>query len=187
MKQGDELSPLLFGIFVNALLLALKATVVGHRTISGLRTSARSITDDVVPVVGSGAGLQRLLELVSKFCEWSGMQIKPDKSVITAFDYRARRELDTMEIHYNWKPVSSAANESFPYLGVRASLVQRHIFSAGKELVGITKDHKYLLRPMVPIIQMVASATRCCSSTGAMRNLIISPRSGSRRTERRGT
>ena len=35
------------------------------------------------------------------------MQIKPDKSVITAFDYRALRKLDTKEIHYNWKPVSS--------------------------------------------------------------------------------
>ena len=38
-KQGDKLSPLLFGILFNALLLELKVTGVGHRTISNLRTS----------------------------------------------------------------------------------------------------------------------------------------------------
>ena len=173
-KQGDKLSPLLFGIIFNALLLALKATGVGHRTISGLRTSARGFADDLVLVVGSAAGLQRLLEVVSKFCEWSGMRIKLDKSVITAFDYQARCELETKEILYNGKPlVRLAADESFPYLGVRASLIasrkrcalspglaseKDHVFSDAKELVGIAKDHKYLLRQMVPTMQMVASA-----------------------------
>ena len=48
---------------------------------------------DLVLAVGSAAGLQRLLEVVSKICEWSGERIKLAKSVITAFDYRALREL----------------------------------------------------------------------------------------------
>ena len=44
------------------------------------------------------------------------MRINLDKSVITAFNYRALRELDTKEILYNGKPlVSLAADESFPY------------------------------------------------------------------------
>ena len=115
---------LLFGIISNALLLTLKATGVGHRSISGLRTSASALLCRRPSPRGwlAAAGLQRLLEVVSKFCEWSGMRIKLDKSVITAFDYLARRELDTKEILYNGKPlVCLAADESFPYLGLRAS------------------------------------------------------------------
>ena len=38
-KQGDKLFPLLFGLIFNALLLALKATNIGHRTITGLLTT----------------------------------------------------------------------------------------------------------------------------------------------------
>ncbi len=40
-KQGDKSSPLLFGLVFNALLLAQKATGVGHSTITGLRAPAR--------------------------------------------------------------------------------------------------------------------------------------------------
>jgi hypothetical protein len=73
------------------------------------------------------------------------------------------------------------AGESFPYLGVRASILgstsprsrgrqwragssphleaeKTHIFSATKELVGIAKDHHFLLGQMVPAMQMVALA-----------------------------
>ena len=91
-KQGDKLSPLLFGLIFNALLLALKATNIGHRTISGLRTPSRGFTDDLTLVTSSALDMSRLLCVVSNFCEWSGMRIKLRKSVITAFDFEARRE-----------------------------------------------------------------------------------------------
>ena len=48
---------------------------------SGLRTLAHGFADDLVLIVGSATGLQRFLEVVSQFWEWSGMQIKLDKSV----------------------------------------------------------------------------------------------------------
>jgi hypothetical protein len=37
-KLGDKSSPLLFGLIFNALLLAIRATGVGYRTVSGLQT-----------------------------------------------------------------------------------------------------------------------------------------------------
>ena len=40
-KQGGRPSPLLFGLIFNAFLLALRATGVGHNTISGLRALSR--------------------------------------------------------------------------------------------------------------------------------------------------
>ena len=181
-KQGDKLSPLLFGIIFNCLLLALRATGVAHRTVSGLRTPARGFADDLVLCTESEEGMNRLLNVVADFCRWSGMRVKLEKTVATAFDFRRRQELSTEGVLYQGTPlVHLPAGESFPYLGVRASILGRtsprsrgrrwragstpnlaaektHIFSATKELVGIAKHHRYLLSQMVPAMQMVASA-----------------------------
>ena len=84
-KQGDKSCPLLFEIVFNALLLALKATGVGPRSISGLRASARGFADDLVLVASSAADMSLLLQVVAGFCAWSGssgMRIKREKSVI---------------------------------------------------------------------------------------------------------
>ena len=59
------------------------------------------------------------LRVVSSFCEWSGMTVKLQKSVITAFDFGARCKLPTDTTHYQGQPlVRLAAEQSFPYLGV---------------------------------------------------------------------
>ena len=173
-KQGDKLSPLLFNLLFNALLLALKATGIGHRTVTGLRAPARGFADDLTLITESEEDMSRLLRVVADFCGWSGMRINRLKSVITAYDFRAKSELPTDGILYEGQPlVRLAADESFPYLGVRAALIQRkkrgaaspgleqeksHIFSATKELVGIAKGHHLLLGQMVPAMHMVASS-----------------------------
>jgi hypothetical protein len=99
-KQGDKSSPLLFGLVFNALLLALKATGVGHRTISGLRAPARGFADDLVLVARSAADMSRLLQVVADFCAWSGMRIKREKSVATGFDFKQGAALPTDNILY---------------------------------------------------------------------------------------
>ena len=181
-KQGDKLSPLLFSLIFNCLLLALRATGVAHRTVSGLRTPARGFADDLALCTESAEGMGRLLGVVADFCRWSGMQVKLEKSVATAYDFLQRQELPTDCILYQGVPlVHLPASESFPYLGVRASILARtsrsaqcrkwrtgsspnlaaektHIFSVTKELVGVAKQHRYLLGQMVPAMQMVASA-----------------------------
>ena len=175
-KQGDKLSPLLFSILFNALLLALKACGVGVRIVSGLRSPARGFADDLTLVCESSSGMSRLLQVVSDFCAWSGMRIKLIKSVITAYDFAAREELPTDEIRYNGSPLTRLpADESFPYLGVRASIVEigrkkgpaaspglvaekRHVVEATKELVGIARHHQYLVGQMVPTMHMVCSS-----------------------------
>ena len=72
---GDKSSPLLFGLVFNALLLALKATGVGHLTISGLKAPARGVADDLALVARSEADMTCLLQVVARFCEWSGMRV----------------------------------------------------------------------------------------------------------------
>ena len=77
----------------------------------------------------------RLLKVVKEFCGWSGLQIKLIKSVITAFDFGLKQELPTEgNLHQGKLLVRLAAYESFPYHGVRASLVERKrrgVFSPG--------------------------------------------------------
>jgi hypothetical protein len=134
-KQGDISSPLLFGLFFNALLLALKAVGVGHSTISGLRAPARRFTDDLVLVTRSCSDMSSLLQVVSDFCAWSGMRVKGEKSVITGFDYKQKAHLPTTNILFRGEPLASLpADEAFAYLGVRASLVppSHHTAGAGK-------------------------------------------------------
>jgi hypothetical protein len=175
-KQGDKLSPLLFSLLFNALLHALKACGVGVRVVTGLRSPARGFADDLTLVCESPEGMTRLLQVVDDFCEWSGMRIKLKKSLITAYDFGAGQELPTEDIKYQGKPLTRLpADESFPYLGIRASLVEmgrrkgpasspglsaekQHVIAATKELVGITKRHQYLVGQMVPAMQMVCSS-----------------------------
>jgi hypothetical protein len=123
-KQGDKLSPLLFDLIFNALLLALKATGVGHRIISGLRAPARCFAADLVLVTRSAADMSRLLQVVTDFCTWSWMRIKRENSVATGFDFKTGTALPTEGILYAGAPLTGlAADEAFAYLGVRASLV----------------------------------------------------------------
>jgi hypothetical protein len=99
-KQGDKSSPLLFGLFFNALLLALTATGVGHRTISGLQAPARGFADDLVLTTRSETDMSRLLQVVADFCAWSSMRIKREKSVATGFDFKKGVALSTEGILY---------------------------------------------------------------------------------------
>ena len=65
MFVGDLLNE--FGLFFDALLIAQKATGLGHRTISGLRAPARGFADDLVLTTRSAADMSRLLQVVADF------------------------------------------------------------------------------------------------------------------------
>jgi hypothetical protein len=108
-KQGDKLSPLLFGLIFNSLLLALRATGVAHRTVSGLRTPARGFENDLVLCTDTAEGMNRLLIVVADFCRWSGMRIKLEKTVATlaAFDFLRRQDLSTEGVLYQAPPCAS--------------------------------------------------------------------------------
>ena len=175
-KQGDKPSPLLFGLIFNALLLALRATGVGHNTISGLRAPSRGFADDLVLTTELAPGMSRLLAVVADFCDWTGARVKLAKSFITAYDYGRKQMLPTDGILYRGSPlVHLPADQSFPYLGVRASLVsagsrrragpilaaeKAHVLTATKDLVTVAGEHssRYLLCQMVPAMHMVATA-----------------------------
>ena len=158
-KQGDILSPLLFGLIFNALLIGLRLSGVGHRLITGQQSNNRGFADDVALTTATPDGMQKLLNVVSDFCSWSGMRLKLQKSVITAFDYGRRMRLPTDHIRYNGAAlVHLPADSGFKYLGINTALTRRgkkanaagpctaaeveHVLSTTQELTRLLADHQ---------------------------------------------
>ncbi len=94
-KQGDKLSPLLFDLVFNCLLLALIATGITSRLMTGLRSPARGFADDLVLCTESAVDMNCLMTVVSNFGLWSGMRVKLAKSVASVFDFAQKEELST--------------------------------------------------------------------------------------------
>ncbi len=68
------------------------------------------------------ADIFRLFQVVAAFCSWSGMRMKREKSVATGFVFKKGVALSTEGLLYAGAPLTGlAANETFAYLGVRAS------------------------------------------------------------------
>ena len=174
-KQGDILSPLLFGLIFNAVLIGLRQSGVGHRTIGGVQSTNRGFADDLVLSTATPAGMQKLLQVVADFCNWSGMRVKLQKSVITAFDFGSRSKLPTDQLRYNgYALVNLAPDESFKYLGVRTALTKSlnarpgscpctkdeidFVHRSTKELTSMLAEHQKPLSSIVPFMRMVATA-----------------------------
>ena len=134
--------------FIN--LIKLDST----RTCSSARVR---FADDLTLICNSAVGMSRLVQLVADFCNWSRMGIKIAKLVITAYDYSTQCDLPTEDIWYQGQALTRLpADESYPYLGIRASLVptgrrrgpgssqgltakKEHVMSAAKELGKTTR------------------------------------------------
>ena len=110
--QGDGVSPLLFSIAIEPLLRLLEsdcslAAAVDHRRYKGYAPysvaeyrdmvqdaprhhsflAALAYADDICLLAGSRADMQRLLDRVQAFSDWSGMQLAPQKCEASAILY----------------------------------------------------------------------------------------------------
>ena len=81
--QGSALSPLLFILMINALLRLLDKTGIQHGVKGAPGFNHLAFADDLSLYVGSERDANRLLELVKKFEEWSGLCISLKKSFVT--------------------------------------------------------------------------------------------------------
>jgi len=115
VKQGDPLSPLLFGIFIDALeqWLLRRLPNVGAQ----LHTQLIQIllyADDLVLLAQSASQLQQLLDALSEFAQLNGMQVNVSKTVIVVFGRSKYTGMTTWT--YNSQPVP--VSPSFRYLGI---------------------------------------------------------------------
>ena len=164
-KQGDGLSPLLFSLIFNYLLHALAATGVGHKSTTGLRTPSRAFADDVALVTTSTQDTSALLQVITKFCGWSGMRLNASKSEISAWDFKLNSEPDVSLVTVNGQPLPRLPpTKAFRYLGFRFSLLGawgeeiNHVIATTRDLLPVVTKHGYTLRQMTEVIHSVATA-----------------------------
>jgi ribonuclease HI len=98
--QGDSLSPLLFNLVINLLLLILDAdensgykfTVhhAGNRELA-TRSPGVAVADDITLFASSEDGLRQLSNTVETFCTWANLRVRPAKCSLLVQRWRGGR------------------------------------------------------------------------------------------------
>ena len=118
VRQGDPLSPLLFGLYLDRLesYLSSRYPDVGPE-LGGQRLRTLLYADDTALLSHTPEGLQELLKGLSTFCNENGLTVNVAKTEIVLFGWNKNTPpTDHHTFTYNGKavPISS----SFKYLGV---------------------------------------------------------------------
>jgi hypothetical protein len=119
VRQGDPLSPLLFGLLIDR----LESFIVSRCGDAGVGIAERVVrallyADDVSLPASTPASLQSMLDCLSEFCVANGMYVNMSKSAVVVFNRKActRRQLHGLVFTYNGQPL--AVQGSYVYLGI---------------------------------------------------------------------
>ena len=66
--QGNNLSPTIFGIYINSLLTELKPSGIGVKVYEGEIINVLAYADDIVLLADKESDLQKLLVIVEEWC-----------------------------------------------------------------------------------------------------------------------
>lgn len=118
-KQGSELSPLLFGMFIDMLHELIRLKVPGAGPVLGsIRVSDLIYADDVLLIaMGDPAHAQQLLDCLDLFCVIFGMQVNTDpcKTCVVVFrEPRSRAPTDVFTFRGQVVPLRN----NYAYLGL---------------------------------------------------------------------
>ena len=117
-KQGGELSPLLFGLFIEQLheLLVNRCPGMGP-LVGGMHVPDLMYADDVACLAHDPAHIQRMLDALHLFCDLFGMRVNLSKTFIVMYrkgSYLPVAARDTVW-YYAGQPVPT--RKDFKYLG----------------------------------------------------------------------
>lgn len=119
-KQGSELSPLLFGLFIELLheLIRLKAPGAGP-VLGGLRVPDIMYADDVTLIGHSPGAVQQLLDVLDVFCRLFGMEVNlaPTKTCVVVFRAKTLPAPRGLRLTYRGHLVS--VQQQYVYLGTK--------------------------------------------------------------------
>ena len=115
-RQGSELSPLLFGLFMDLLHELIKLQVPGAGPVIGsLAVPELMYADDVTLLAWNPSDAQRLLDCLALFCELFDMEVNLAKTHVVVFR-RPRAARPTAILSYQGHPLAFV--DSCRYLGL---------------------------------------------------------------------
>lgn len=126
-KQGSELSPLLFGLFIELLheLITIRGDPSGDSSsrplgpqVGNLRVPNLMYADDVGLIAESPEDVHALLRCLELFCEITGMEVnmRPSKTCVVVFRRPQVPLPRSLAFSYGGRPLS--IQNSYTYLGI---------------------------------------------------------------------
>lgn len=79
VRQGDTISPVLYLLFLNPLLIWLETSGIGYQ-IGNKTTTNKAFADDMALISGSKKGIETLMNRVNRFMEYNRVTINATKS-----------------------------------------------------------------------------------------------------------
>ena len=122
VKQGDPLSPLLFGLFIDRVesFIREKCPTIGV-SMMGRLVQVLLYADDLVLMANSPTELQQLLDCLGDFCAACGLTVNVRKSEVVVYNSmhcsQAERE-EAGQTRYQYGGQDLKISPSFIYLGV---------------------------------------------------------------------
>lgn len=117
VKQGSLISPHLYKLYINDLLISAKHSGLGVE-IGSIYIGCPSCADDVTLLSNNANQVQPLLDLAKQYADLHGYQLHPTKSTITEL-IRAGKQTTPME-EFQWKMGTDAVTkaDTFTHLGL---------------------------------------------------------------------
>ena len=85
VAQGCSLSPILFSVFINDLLIEVEKAGLGVQLNNGKSIGGLLFADDFVGMSDSSENLQKLIDVVHKFCNRWRLKANVSKCAVVAF------------------------------------------------------------------------------------------------------
>ena len=117
VKQGDPLSPLLFGLFVDRIeqFFAAKFGATTGAKVADSIVRVLLYADDLVLCGETQEELQALLDCLHEFCHECGMTVNSAKSEVVCFN---PEHMPRMQQKWMYDGVALPVSEAFRYLGI---------------------------------------------------------------------
>ena len=118
VRQGCNLSPLLFSLFLSDLEHHLTTNDAGNTQLHNIKVNLLQFADDHVLLADSPTGLQHYLNLLYSYCSTWDLKINTDKTKIIVF-HRRQADTNRYEFQLNNNPIEIVT--MYKYLGIMLS------------------------------------------------------------------